>query len=154
LLEIGRVVKPHGLKGEVIVAMVSNLDDRLAPGTEVEGSGRRFRVLTSKVHQGRLRVQFEGVSSREEAEAIRDVVLMGEPPGESEAGEDLWVHQLIGSTVFDTTGAEVGRVASVEANPASDLLVLEAGGLIPCRFVVSHGDGRVEVEVPEGLLDL
>jgi len=42
----------------------------------------------------------------------------------------------------------------VEPNPASDLLVLTGGGLIPLRFVIDHQAGvRVTVDVPEGLLD-
>ncbi len=49
----------------------------------------------------------------------------------------------------------LGTVESVEANPASDLLVLDGGALIPLRFVVEHEPGvRVTVEVPDGLLDL
>ena len=56
----------------------------------------------------------------------------------------------------DATGAELGLVASVEANPASDLLVLESGGLIPVRFVTGHdADARtVDVDIPDGLLEL
>jgi 16S rRNA processing protein RimM len=64
----------------------------------------------------------------------------------------LWVHELVGSDVVDVEGRAHGRVAAVEANPASDLLVLEGGGLVPLRFVVSHGDGRVVVDPPVGLL--
>ena len=57
--------------------------------------------------------------------------------------------------VEDVTGAELGTVESVQANPASDLLVLDGGGLIPLRFVVDLEPGvRVTVDVPDGLLDL
>ncbi len=58
-------------------------------------------------------------------------------------------------SVRDAGGAALGRVAAVEANPASDLLVLESGGLIPMRFVTEHdADAHtVDVEIPEGLLD-
>ena len=49
----------------------------------------------------------------------------------------------------------LGTVVSVEANPASDLLVLDGGALIPLRFVVGNEPGvRVTVDVPDGLLDL
>ncbi len=46
-------------------------------------------------------------------------------------------------------------MAAVEANPASDLMVLESGGLIPVRFVTAHdaAAGTVDVDIPEGLLD-
>ncbi len=68
----------------------------------------------------------------------------------------LWVHELVGATVRDAAGTELGRVGAVEANPASDLLVLESGGLIPIRFVTRHDAeaALVEVDIPEGLLDL
>ena len=68
----------------------------------------------------------------------------------------LWVHELVGATVRDGSGTALGVVASVEANPASDLMVLESGGLIPVRFVTAHdAAGRtVDVDIPDGLLDL
>ena len=57
--------------------------------------------------------------------------------------------------VEDTAGTRLGTVVSVEANPASDLLVLDGGALIPLRFVVGSVPGRrVTVELPDGLLDL
>ncbi len=66
------------------------------------------------------------------------------------------MHELVGASVRDASGALVGRVAAVEANPASDLLVLESGALIPLHFVTAHdaAAGTVDVEIPEGLLDL
>ena len=48
----------------------------------------------------------------------------------------------------------LGRVVSVEANPAHDLLVLDRGPLIPMVFVVEQDPEVVVVELPEGLLDL
>ena len=67
----------------------------------------------------------------------------------------LWVHELVGSDLVTTAGEVVGRVASVEPNPASDLLVLEGGGLVPLRFVLRQEPGRrLVVDLPEGLLEL
>jgi hypothetical protein len=57
--------------------------------------------------------------------------------------------------VEDTSGRVLGTVDAVEANPASDLLVLSGGGLIPLGFVTSSEPGvRITVEIPDGLLDL
>jgi 16S rRNA processing protein RimM len=78
------------------------------------------------------------------------VVLRAAPIVDPEA---LWVHELHGSEVVDVTGRHLGRVTAVEANPASDLLVLEGGGLVPLRFVQEHRPGRVVVDVPDGLLE-
>ena len=68
----------------------------------------------------------------------------------------LWVHELVGATVRDAAGTALGTIASVEANPASDLMVLESGGLDP--GALRHGPRRDGADRrrrhPEGLLDL
>ena len=67
--------------------------------------------------------------------------------------EALFVHELIGSEVIDLRGASHGVVAAVEANPASDLLVGEAGWLVPLRFVVERRGRQLVVDAPEGLFE-
>jgi 16S rRNA processing protein RimM len=97
-------------------------------------------------------VAFAGVSTVEAAESLRDAALLAPPlddPG------TLWVHDLVGSVVVDADGRQLGTVEAVEANPASDLLVLDGGALVPLTFVVDSEPGvRVTVDVPDGLLDL
>jgi 16S rRNA processing protein RimM len=66
----------------------------------------------------------------------------------------LFVHELIGTEVVEVSGERRGEVVAVEANPASDLLVLDSGALVPLRFVVAMAPGRLTVDVPEGLFDL
>jgi len=153
MLEVGRIVKPHGLRGDVIVSLATNRPERVAPGSVLTtGDGRPMTVLRSAPHQGRFIVTFEGVSGIDGAESFRDTRLFAPPLDDPDA---LWVHELIGSSVEDSAGRVLGTVESVEANPASDLLVLHGGALIPLRFVVGNEPGvRVTVEVPDGLLDL
>ena len=155
MLEVGRIAKAHGIKGEVLVALTGDRTERVAKGAVLRtATGRDLVVRTASAHQGKWIVAFEGVGTRTEAEALHGQTLLAEPLDDPDT---LFVHELIGSTVVDaTTGAEVGTVAAVEANPASDLLVLEgSGALIPVRFVVERDPhGRLRVELPEGLLDL
>jgi 16S rRNA processing protein RimM len=153
MLEVGRIAKPHGLRGEVVVELVTNRTERLDAGSVLATDAERdLTVERSSPFQGRWIVAFAGVHTREQADELRGVVLRAEPMPDN-TGEGLWVHELIGSAVVDTTGAELGRVDAVQANPASDLLVLDGGGLVPLRFVVSTEPGRVMVDVPPGLLD-
>ncbi|MDQ6783773.1 MAG: ribosome maturation factor RimM [Actinomycetota bacterium] len=156
LLEVGRVVKAHGLGGQVIVELVTNRDERLAPGSVLEGPSGPIEVLRSSVtttssKRTRWIVTFAGITTRAEADAFRGAMLQAEPLGDPEA---LWVHELIGSDVVDGAGTKLGRVTEVLENPASDLLVLDGGGLIPLRFVTTSNDGQVMVDIPAGLLDL
>jgi 16S rRNA processing protein RimM len=154
LLEIGHVVKPHGLAGETVVALVSNVPDRLRAGARLTagtGSAERELVVTaSRPFQHRYLVRFQGVGSREAAEALRGVALLAEPLDDPSS---LFVHELIGAEVFDLAGDSHGRVAAVQANPASDLLVGEEGWLVPLRFVVESAAGRIVVDGPAGIFD-
>ena len=129
----------------------------LACGTEAAGgigSAGTVRVASSRPFgAGRYLVSFEGVGDRAAAERLRGVDLAAPP---LEVPGTLWVHELVGAAVRDSSGRALGTVASVEANPASDLLVLDSGTLIPVRFVTAHEAAArvVEVDIPEGLLDL
>lgn len=148
LLEVGRITKAHGIRGEVIVELSTNRTERVAPGAVLETDRGALTVVRATPHQGRWIVQFEGVDGRSGAEALRGVILRAEPIHDPDS---LWVHELIGSTVVDVGGIERGTVVSVVANPASDLLELDSGALVPLRFVVSGEAGRVVVDPPTGL---
>jgi 16S rRNA processing protein RimM len=151
-LEVGRIIKPHGLRGELIVALTTNRPERVALGSVLRSGERELRVERSSPHRGRFIVSFEGVVGIDAAEALRDAELFAAPLDDPDA---LWVHQLIGSRVEDVNGRLLGTVEAVEANPASDLLVLEDGVLIPLAFVVTSEPGQpVIVDVPDGLVDL
>ena len=149
-LEVGRIGKPHGLSGEVRVDLWGD-DAHLEPGSLLTTDRGPLNVLGARGFLDRYLVRFEGVVDREGAEALRGMVLRAAP---IERPGTLWVHELVGAVVESSDGRQLGVVAAVEANPASDLLVLADGGLVPMRFVVSHSPGeRVVVDIPDGLLD-
>ncbi|HEV2809413.1 MAG TPA: ribosome maturation factor RimM [Acidimicrobiales bacterium] len=149
LLEVGRVVRAHGLAGEVAVKLVTDREERLAPGTVLQSATGSLEVVASRPYQRGYLVSFSGVGDREAAESLRGVRLLAPP---LEDPDVLWVHELIGSEVVGLDEVEHGRVVAVEANPASDLLVLDGGGLVPLRFIVERAPGRLVVDVPAGLL--
>lgn len=152
LLEVGRIAKAHGIKGEVLVELVTQRVERVAPGSQLTTeTGRVLEVVRSSAHHHRWIVDFAGVADRRAAESLHGASLYAEA---IEDPETLWVHELIGCEVHDSAGRELGAVVAVEANPASDLLVLDGGQLIPVRFVTGRSAGQVTVDVPEGLLDL
>jgi 16S rRNA processing protein RimM len=151
-LEVGRVGRAHGLRGEVGVKLTTDRVERLRTGSVLFAGDRELVVVGSRRHGERWFVRFEGVDDRSAAEALNGEVLTGDALP-SEAGE-LWVHELIDAAVRDVDGRELGRVVAVEANPASDLLVLDGEVLIPMTFVVERGPGLVVVDPPDGLLDV
>jgi 16S rRNA processing protein RimM len=153
-LEVGRIVKAHGLGGEVVVALVTNRRERVEPGSVLHAGRRELEVVGSRsfsaTGEGRWIVAFRGVEGREAAEALQGAVLSADPiddPG------GMWVHELIGAEVLDLAGTRYGVVDAIEANPASDLLVLSNGTLIPLTFVVEQTHGQITIDPPTGLTD-
>jgi 16S rRNA processing protein RimM len=126
---VAKVVKPHGLRGEVVVELWSDRPERLAPGSVLQSDRGDLEVVSSRPHQHRHLVAFVGVEDHAGAEALRGLVLRARPVPEPGG---LWVHQLVGATVVDPDGTVLGTVAFVVGEPA---------------------EGRLTVEVPPGLLD-
>jgi len=152
-LEVGRITKAHGLRGEVVVDLLSDYPDvRLATGSQLWAGSEALVVLAARTHQGRWLVHFEGVGDRTAAERLAGRTLSGEAFDDPDA---LWVHELVGAKVVEErSGADRGLVVAVLANPAHDLLELDGGQLVPIVFVRSFEAGVVTIDPPDGLFDL
>jgi len=168
-LEVGRIAKPHGLRGEVVVELTTTERSRLAAGAVLHAGGRALVVESAIPHQRRWIVRFADVLSREAADVLAGAVLTAEAKDLPDDGEPdaLWAHELVGARVVDLQGTDWGRVVALVANPASDLLELDSGQLVPLRFVVggvevveappaAAADGaptrQVRIDPPAGLL--
>ena len=94
MLEIGRIGRPHGVRGDLFVDFTSDVASRRAPGADatvvVGGAQRGLRVATCRAQGDRHVVHFEGVDDRDAAEALVNLLLFAEPV---ETDDDtLWVH--------------------------------------------------------------
>ena len=157
LLEVGRIDRAHGLRGEVVIRLTSDRVERVAPGSRLTTDVGTFEVIASRPLKDRFVVRLAGVDSKEAADALAGQTLRAEP---IEDPDVWWADELIGCMVVDDTdGTERGTVESLQSNPASDLLVLDTGALVPLRFVVGDPadgfpDGRIHIDPPPGLFDL
>jgi 16S rRNA processing protein RimM len=133
------------------VELWTDRTERLRCGATLVSDVGELQVAAARAHQGRFLVRFEGVADRMGAETLRGLELRATPLHVEGA---LWVHELVGARVVTAAGLDVGTVVALEPNPASDLLVLEGGALVPLRFVTALEPGvRVTVDVPDGLFD-
>jgi 16S rRNA processing protein RimM len=152
LLEVGRIGKPHGVRGDLFLSLTSDLVQRREVGAQLiilDSSGQRtLTITTSRPQQDRWVVHFEGIDDRNAAEKLTNKFLFAAP---IEGADGLWVHQLIGSEVEDTSGVSWGICTGVLNNPAHDLLELESGVLIPMPFVLSCDEGITVIDPPAGL---
>ncbi len=151
LLEVGTIGRAHGTRGEVAVRLITDRTERLDAGSKLSTDERELVVVTSRPHQDRWLVRFDGVETRSQAEELRGWILRAPALRVTDV---LWVHELVGSTVREIDGTDRGIVVAMVANPASDLLELDNGDLVPLTFVVEFVDDVVLVDVPAGLFDL
>lgn len=152
LREVGKTGRPHGVRGDIYIDLITDREERLAVGARLQAGGRWLTVASARRAGTRWLVHFDDVPDRTAAEQLVNLPLLAEPLPASADG--LYVHDLIGAEVVDTTGAVLGTCTSVLANPAHDILELDNGGLVPVVFVVEATEGRVVVDPPEGLFDL
>ena len=151
LLDVGRIIKAHGLKGQVLVDLWTDRTERLDPGTRLASDHGELVVVAAARPQDRYIVTFDKIVTREDAERWRGVVLRAVKVDDDDV---IWIDELYGAAVFDAEGVRRGVVVDVEANPASDLLVLDTGALVPLTFVTSlEANTRIDVDVPEGLFE-
>lgn len=155
LLEVGRIGRAHGIRGDVFFVMSTDRSERAAVGSRLWLRDRWMAVSESSHGGGKWRIHLEGVDTRNAAEALTGTKVFAEPLDDPDA---LWVHELIGASIIETNGIDRGRCASVVANPAADLLELESGALVPVTFItsvdVSGGVPLVTIDPPDGLFDL
>jgi 16S rRNA processing protein RimM len=175
LLVIGRILRPHGIRGELVVDVHTDEPEaRLSVGSTLDvgptedrlGSpvGPRLTIDSVRWHHGRPLVFFEEVPDRNVAEQMRGLLLWvdSESIAPPEDPDEFHDHQLVGLTVATVSGEVVGSVARIDHGLGSDLLVVRkndgATSLVPfVRAIVPTvdiGGGRVVIDPPDGLLEL
>ena len=163
---VGRIGKPHGVRGVVTVEpRTDEPDRRFTPGAEfvIDGSARLLKVEQIHWHSGRLLLTFEGVQDREAAEALRGVLLEIDRPLDEvpEDPEEYYDDSLEGCNVELSSGEIVGIVREVVHLPSQDLLAVtrpeRSEVLVPFihQFVstVDIAARRIVIDPPLGLLE-
>ena len=156
-LRIGRVLRAHGVKGAVLVELLTDFVDRFQPGSAVDVDGRRLMVATCQERNSEVLVTFDGIGDRDAATAIAGAYCTLPLSAARKLPADRYYHfQLVGLTVFDTRSQrELGRVVEVLPYAANDVLRVVDGDretLIPLVKAVVQavdpGSGRITVALP------
>ena len=164
-LVVGRVVKAHGITGEVVVEIrTDDPDARFTPGGG-RGGERTFSVESVRDHAGRLLIRLAGVADRNAADELRGTVFIvdtADLPAIDDPDE-FYDHELEGLRVVTVEGAAVGVIREVLHTAAGELLSVKAepdGREVLVPFVsaivtsVSRDTGTVVIDPPDGLLNL
>lgn len=163
---IGCITKAHGLKGEVVFNFEDDIFDRVECPyliCEVEGilvpffmEEYRFKTDSSAL------VKFEDINSAEQAmQLIGSEVYFENKYIEEGDADEVSLNYFIGFTIKDTDGATIGTITGIDDQTENWLFHVEtvnADVLIPAHedFIIeiNHKDKIIEMDLPEGLLDL
>ncbi|MGE5234082.1 MAG: ribosome maturation factor RimM [Acidobacteriota bacterium] len=173
---VARVLRAHGLRGEVVVAALTDVPERLASGSEcllvATGRPRRtVRILQSRRLGEALGLLLEGCADRDAAEQLRGASLEIEtarvPPAPRGS---YWQHELLGCRVSDEREGELGVVVELVDAGGGLLLAIErpagdreAGSGRAARLLVPFAEAylrrvdvaarRIDMALPEGLVE-
>jgi 16S rRNA processing protein RimM len=164
---VGRVARPHGLRGQVIVNVETDFpQDRFKPGAELfvnrRGQVESMAVQSVRFHQARPVIALRGIDDVNAAGELAGAelrvprqLLTPLPDG------TFYRHDLVGCAVETEDGRQVGTVTEVEGTLGGSRLVVACGSgdvLVPlasdiCRSI-DPAAKRIVIRPPEGLLEL
>jgi len=166
LIPIGKVLRPHGLKGVLRIRpdgdgplpFAAGETVYLRAGTkDVEG----FRVASIKPQKGLFLLALEGIATFEQAEIYRSAILLVERGGLRRGEDEYFWFELVGLEVRLDTGETIGTIARIIPTGANDIYVVKCGKreiLVPATWEVVKAidlEGKKMIVSPmEGLLDL
>jgi 16S rRNA processing protein RimM len=165
-LVVGRIGRPHGVRGEVSVEVRTDSPEvRFAPGSVLRtdpAAAGPLRIEYTHWHSGRLLLALEGVEDRNRAEELRNVLLVIDVDEDErpEDDEEYYDHQLVGLAAQTLTGEPIGAVVEVLHLPSQDLLALRHvdGREVLVPFVtaivpeIDLAAGVLRIDAPPGLL--
>lgn len=156
LLRIATCGRAVGLKGEIALWPISNIEERYRVGSIFfTDDNTELIINTIREHKDHYIVRFEGKSSREDIENLVNEVLYA-PALEMEILDDgeFFAHDVIGKTLIDQNGIDRGKVTSFIENAASDLMETQDGNLVPFTFINRIEGDSIHIEAPDGLFEI
>ncbi|MEM1245042.1 MAG: ribosome maturation factor RimM [Acidobacteriota bacterium] len=166
---VAQIVRPHGVRGDVVAEVFSDNARRFAQGAELmlrqDGRSRSVQIETSRRHKERVILRLAGVSDRDSAEPLRGAQLyvprqeVPPPPA-----DEYYFFELVGCVCTDETLGVIGTVIEVHEDGGGLLLEVERTTdegeervLVPfVKAYVLEVDteaGRMKTDLPKGLYE-
>jgi 16S rRNA processing protein RimM len=167
-LLLGQVLRPHGVRGELRLDVLTDYPERIAPGMKVylgldpdnAATTVPYQVVQARPHQQYMILQLEGLEDRNQAELLREQFVMI-PVTDAVPLEDdeFYLYELIGLKVYTENGELLGEISEVLETGANDVYVIQGPRgeiLLPatdeCVVDIDLEAEKITVHLLDGLL--
>ncbi len=156
-IEAGRIVNTHGVAGEVKIEVWLDSPQFLKSFKRCFIDRREVKLLSARVHKGFLIVKLEGVEDVNAAMALKGRTVFIDRADARLPKGAFFLQDIIGASVVDESGSEIGKLVDVMETPASNVYVVkgEREHLIPAvpEFILSTDaeNGIITVHLIEGM---
>lgn len=149
---IGRVIRPHGLRGEVRIFSFNPAAPNLVPGTRVHIGEATYELGQVRDARDAWIVELRGLRDRNDGEELRGQLV--EVPDETIEPEEgaYFLHDLIGLRVLLPDGSELGTIAEVLQPGANDVYVVQ--GPRGEHLIPAIGDVIGEIDLAAGTVGI
>jgi 16S rRNA processing protein RimM len=155
---VGRVLAPHGIRGELKVQPLTDFPERFEAGSRLWLKGQQWVVQQGRWAGRSVILKLRGLDTRNEAETLRNAELTVPEAATIDQEGVYYLHDIVGLPVFDGAGAALGKLEEVFNSGSTDIYVIrgDLGELLlpALEDVITQVDvagGRIVVDVPEGM---
>jgi 16S rRNA processing protein RimM len=153
-LAVGKLRRPHGVQGEILMDVLTDFPDRLKPGKEVlvGEAYQPYTIIHLRRHDPALIITLEGIEDREAAGELRNQLVFIRSAGLPALPEgEYYHHELIGLQVVDESGKELGKLEQILETGANDVYLVRTAAGEELLLPAIH-DVVLEINLKEGRL--
>ena len=162
---IGKFRRPHGIRGEIVMSVLTDFPELITPGKKVfTGEQHRpYQIKSTRWHGADLLVSLEELPDRTAVEIFRNIMVYMKAEDIPDLPEgDYYIHQLVGLEVITDQGQLLGTIKEIIVTGANDVYVVESAAgeeiLIPAIdqvvLDINQDERKMQVHIIPGLLDI
>jgi 16S rRNA processing protein RimM len=161
---IGKLRRPHGIRGEIVMTVLTDFPDLVTPGqwVFVGEEHQPYTIKSVRWHGGDMLVALEELPDRTAVEIFRNIMVYMKVEDIPELPEgEYYIHQLVGMDVISDQGQELGKIKEVLITGANDVYLVETTdqreillpAIVQVVLDIDQETNRVLVHILPGLLD-
>jgi 16S rRNA processing protein RimM len=127
-LVVGKLGRPHGIHGEIVMDVYTDFPERLGPGVSVlvGPQYQQVRITHKRPHSRGMLLSFEGYQRREQAAELRNLLVYVPTADRPQLEEgEYYHHQLLGMQVIDDEGNMLGRIVRIHETGANEVYMVQ-----------------------------